>query len=62
MPQTDARRRASKKYHAKLDELKLRVPQGEGDVFRAHAATQGESLNGFLYRAAKEAMEHDQQK
>lgn len=53
---------ASRKYHAKLDELKLRLPKGEGDVFKEHAKLQGESLNAFLYRAAKETMERDLQK
>lgn len=59
MPLSKARNQANKKYHAKFDDIKLRVPKGERQIFQAHAAFQGESLNSFLYRAAKEAIERD---
>lgn len=59
MAQTDAQRRAVNKYHAKFDELKLRIPLGEAAIFRSHAASKGESLNSFLYRAARETMARD---
>ncbi len=60
MAQSEARLRASKKYHEKFDDIKLRVPKGERQMLQDHAAVQEESLNAFLYRAAKETMERDQ--
>ena len=62
MAQSEARLRASKKYHEKLDEVKFRVPAGEGAVIKAHARQTGESTNAFIYRAVKETIERDQEK
>ena len=62
MAQTEAQARAVKKYHDKFDDIKMRVPKGERQVLQDHAESQGESLNAFLYRAAKETIEHDNQK
>lgn len=62
MAQTDAQLRASKKYHDKFDDIKLRVPKGERQILQNHAASQGESLNNFLRRAAHETMEQDAKK
>ena len=63
MSATEVQKKARKKYLSeKIDEIKFRVPKGEKDLLRSHAESQGESLNGFLYRAAKEAMERDNQK
>ena len=48
------------RYNAKAyDELKIRVPKGEKDKIKAHADTQGESLNGFVKRAIDETMRRD---
>lgn len=63
MSPTDAQRRARDKWLSeKVDTINLRVPKGEKAVFQEHAARQGESVNAFLYRAAKETIEHDKQK
>ena len=62
MSQTDAQLRATKKYHEKFDDIKLRVPKGERKLLQDHAESQGESLNAFLYRAATEAIERDNKK
>lgn len=59
MGQTEAQLRASKKYHQKLDNIQVRVPQGEKAVIADHAAARGESLNGFVRRAISETMERD---
>ena len=57
---TEARKRANEKYNAKAyDELKIRVPKGEKEQIKAHADTQGESLNGFVKRAIDETMKRD---
>lgn len=48
------------RYNAKAyDELKIRVPKGEKEQIKAHADTQGESLNGFVKRAIDETMKRD---
>ena len=62
MPQTEALARSCKKYHDQFDDIKLRVPKGERAVLHAHAASQGESLNNFLYRAVKETIARDNAK
>jgi predicted HicB family RNase H-like nuclease len=59
MPQTEAQARAKKKYHDKFDDIKVRVPKGERQVWQEHAAGQEESLNGFICRAVAETMERD---
>ena len=57
---TEARKRANEKNNAKAyDELKIRVPKGEKEQIKAHADTQGESLNGFVKRAIDETMKRD---
>ena len=62
MSQTDAQLRASKKYHDKFDDIKVRVPKGERQIWQDHAASQNESLNGFITRAVSETMERDNNK
>lgn len=44
-----------------VEEIKVRVPKGEKDLIREHAESMGESVNGFIQRAIKEAMERDLQ-
>lgn len=57
---TEARRRANEKYNAKTyEEIKFRVRKGKKEVIKAHAESNGESLNGFINRAVKETMERD---
>ena len=51
----------TKKYHQKFDDIKLRVPKGERELLQAHAESQGESLNAFLRRAAKETIARDRE-
>ena len=60
MATNESQRKASKKYIAgKIDEIKFRVPKGEREMLKKHAAKMGESVNGFIYRAVKETMERD---
>ncbi len=57
---TEAKKRANKKYsEEKLEMISIRVPKGEPELFKAHAAKQGESLAAFLRRAAKETIDRD---
>lgn len=59
MAQTEAQLRASKKYHEKFDDLRIRVPGGEKANIDAHAKSMGESTNSFVRRAIEETMERD---
>ena len=60
MPVSKAQQRATAKYEAKVyDKLLLRLQKGRKDVIQAHAAAQGESVNGFINRAISETMERD---
>lgn len=43
----------------KLDRINLTVPKGRKDELKAHAATQGESVNAFINRAIEETIERD---
>lgn len=57
---TPAQNRAKQKWvKNNLDRLEIRVPKGEGQGIKDHAAKQGESLNGFLCRAVRTTMEQD---
>lgn len=60
MAQTQAQLRASKKYHEKFDDLRIRVPSGEKALIDAHAEAMGESTNAFVRRAITETMERDE--
>ena len=59
MAQTEAQLRASKKYHQKFDDLRIRVHAGKKALIEEHAASTGESVNAFVRRAIDETMERD---
>lgn len=57
---TKAHLEGNKRYLAnKVDEIKIRVPKGKKEIIQAHAEARGESVNGFLNRAAEETMARD---
>ena len=57
---SDAQRRAVAKYNAaNYDRVELRLDKGRKETVKAHADTQGESLNAFINRAITETMERD---
>ena len=66
MAMSKAQKRANAKYSKKTyEQIKFFVRRDaeiNGDYIRAHAAEQGESMNGFLKRAVTEAIERDKQK
>ncbi len=63
MTVSKAQQKAVNKYIAeKLDRVNLTMPKGQKEIVKAHADTHGESLNAFINRAIKEAMERDTQK
>lgn len=48
------------KYNEKVyDRVALVVPKGDKEKIAQHAQARGESLNGFIKRAIKEAIERD---
>lgn len=61
MPKTsDAMRRAIDKYNKeKVDEIKVRVPKGRKQEIQVHAASLGESLNGYITKAVNERMKRE---
>ena len=60
MPVSKAQQKATNKYISKAyDRINLTVLKGRKDVIQAHAATQGESVNGFINRAIDHEMERD---
>ena len=60
MPASKAQQKAVAKYMKNnYDEIKVRVSKGNKDIIKAHAESNGESLNGFVNRAIDETMERD---
>lgn len=41
------------------DDIRLQVKKGQKEIIKAHAETQGESVNGFINRAIVETIERD---
>jgi len=55
--------RAKNKYNSQnYDSLRIVVPKGQKEELQAHAVTMGESLNAFVNRSIKEALERDKNK
>ena len=54
--------KAKNKYNANnYDSLRIVVPKGEKAIIQAFASSKGESLNAFVKRAIKEAIERETQ-
>ena len=63
MAYSEAGKRAVAKYiKNNYDNVTLRVPKGRKAELQAHAAEQGESLNGFIVRAVYETIERDNER
>lgn len=63
MTASKAQQKATAKYNAaNYDRLEVKVAKGQKVSIAAHAAAQGESMNGFLNRAISETMERDKAK
>lgn len=60
MPASKAQQKAVSKYMKEnYDVYQIRMKKGQKDTIKAHAETQGESINAFIGRAISEAMERD---
>lgn len=57
--QTDSQRRAVAKYHEKLDEIKVRVPKGQRERYKAHAESKGKSLNALIIELLEQDMKQE---
>ena len=55
---SEAQKRATKKYNDKAyDDIKVRVPKGDRERFKAHAEAKGISLNQLIVNLVREDME-----
>ena len=55
-----AQQRAVHKYvKTNYDRLEVTVPKGKKDIIKAHAESQGKSVNGFINEAIDEKMEKE---
>jgi predicted HicB family RNase H-like nuclease len=57
---TEAQKRAQKAYISKFVRVEVRMEQESQAAIKAHATARGESVNAFIVRAIREAMERDQ--
>ncbi len=54
---TDAQKQASIKYmQARTDDIRIRVPKGKKEEYKAFAEKQGVSLNGLIVELLDRAM------
>lgn len=50
----------NKYVKANYDRVNVTMPKGQKDVVKAHAESQGESVNAFINRAINSQIERDQ--
>ena len=49
MPYTEAQKKATAKYMKNnLEDIKVRVPKGKREIYKAYAESKGKSLNDFI--------------
>lgn len=56
---TEARRRAAKKYSEKLDDIRLRGPAGSKENIKKYADAAGVSLNQYILDAVRMRMDQE---
>ena len=49
----------NKYVKSNYDRINVTMPKGRKDIIKAHAESQGESVNGFITRAIDNQMEQD---
>lgn len=58
MAYSEAQKKATAKYiKNKLDDIKVRVPKGKREVYKAHAERQGKSLNALIIELLEKDMQ-----
>lgn len=61
-PYTEKRKASNEKWDAaNLDRISVALPKGKKDEIKAHAESQGESMNQFIGRAINQQMERDKE-
>lgn len=53
---SESRKKANDKYFEKFDDIKVRVPKGKKEEYKAFAEKQGVSLNGLIVELMERAM------
>lgn len=60
MAYSEAQKKATAKYMKnKLDDIKVRVPKGKREVYKAHAERKGKSLNALIIELLEKDMQED---
>lgn len=59
MALSEARIRATKKYHDKFERIQIRVSPAEKEAIEAYAVEIGESVNSLVRRDVLELMERE---
>ena len=58
MAYSEAQKKATAKYMKnKLDDIKVRVPKGKREVYKAHAERKGKSLNTLIIELLEKDMQ-----
>lgn len=53
---SDAQLKSNAKHHQKLDDIKIRVPKGTREKYKAHAESKGYSLNALVVKLIEKDM------
>ena len=57
---TEARKEGNRRWDAaNLDRVSIAMPKGKKGIIKAHADSQGESVNSFVNRAIDETIKRD---
>lgn len=57
---TEKKRASNEKWNAaNLDRISIALTKGDKDIIKAHAKSQGESMNQFIGRAIKQQIIRD---
>lgn len=56
---TPSQLKANAKYHEKLDDIKVRVPKGQRERYKAHAESKGKSLNALIIELLEQDMKQE---
>ena len=60
MAYSEAQKKATAKYMKnKLDDIKVRVPIGKREVYKAHAERKGKSLNALIIELLEKDMQEE---
>ncbi len=58
MPVSEAQKKATNKYLAEYDDIKIRVPKGERAKYKDFAAQRGMSLNSLIIELLEKEMKN----